>query len=121
MVIVYFIADGKEEVLMYENLNLTDVVSPVNVTELSRLLTSANYDKQKTRFLVQGFTEGFSIGYQGPMKVKHRSPNLKFRGVGNRTVLWNKVMKEVGLGRYAGPFKSIPYEFYIQSPIGLVP
>ena len=29
-------------------------------------------------------------------------------------------MKEVKLQRYAGPFTKIPYEFYIQSPIGLV-
>ena len=31
-------------------------------------------------------------------------------------------MKEVKLGRYAGPFPTIPYEEdFIQSPIGLVP
>ena len=31
-----------------------------------------------------------------------------------------KIMKEVQMGRYAGPFEKIPYENYIQSPIGLV-
>ena len=30
-------------------------------------------------------------------------------------------MKEVKEKRYAGPFKKIPFENYIQSPIGLVP
>ena len=30
-------------------------------------------------------------------------------------------MKEVSLGRYAGPYSSPPFENYIQSPIGLVP
>ena len=30
-------------------------------------------------------------------------------------------MKEVQEGRYAGPFEHIPFENYIQSPIGLVP
>ena len=30
-------------------------------------------------------------------------------------------MKEVSLGRYAGPFVSIPYKTFMQSPIGLVP
>ena len=30
-------------------------------------------------------------------------------------------MKEVKVKRYAGPFKQIPFEDYIQSPIGLVP
>ena len=30
-------------------------------------------------------------------------------------------MKEVKLKRYAGPYEEIPYEFFVQSPIGLVP
>ena len=30
-------------------------------------------------------------------------------------------MKEVNLGRYAGPFEDPPFEHFIQSPIGLVP
>ena len=46
--------------------------------------------------------------------------NLKLR-VGDKFDLWGKVMKEVESGRYAGPFESIPYNYYIQSPIGLVP
>ena len=41
--------------------------------------------------------------------------------IGSKTELWNKVMKEVKLKRYTGPFNKIPYECYIQSPIGLVP
>ena len=49
-----------------------------------------------------------------------QSKNLKLN-VGNSTELWNKVMKEVQLGRYAGPFKQVPFKNYIQSPIGLVP
>ena len=67
---------------------------------------------------MNGFTDGFSIGYQGPENVQITAPN---RGVGNEVVLWNKVMKEVKLGRYAGPFKEPPFKNYIQSPIGLVP
>ena len=47
--------------------------------------------------------------------------NLKFRGLGNEVTLWNKVMKEVKLGRFAGPFVDPPFEHFIQSPIGLVP
>ena len=35
--------------------------------------------------------------------------------------MWNKIMKEVKLGRCAGPFDRIPFESYIQSPLGLVP
>ena len=35
--------------------------------------------------------------------------------------LWNKVMNEVELGRYAGPFEQPPFDYFVQSPIGLVP
>ena len=41
--------------------------------------------------------------------------------VGNQVVLWNKIMKEVKLKRVAGPYDHIPFDNYIQSPIGLVP
>ena len=39
----------------------------------------------------------------------------------DKIVLWNKVMKEVKLKRYAGLFEQIPFKHYIQLPIGLVP
>ena len=42
--------------------------------------------------------------------------------VGNKIELWNKVMAEVKLGRYAGPFETPPFKNgYVQSPISLVP
>ena len=71
---------------------------------------------------MNGFREGFSLGYRGPTNVKIKSPNLKLR-VGDHIELWNKVMKEVKERRYVGPFleKDIPFDTYIQSPIGLVP
>ena len=70
---------------------------------------------------MDGFTNGFSIEYHGDEQVKLMADNLKFT-IGDEVDLWNKVMKEVKLKHYAGPFKEIPYENnYIQSPIGLVP
>ena len=69
---------------------------------------------------MDGFKSGFDIQYHGNQFVKLRSPNLKLT-VGSNLVLWNKVMKEVKEGRYAGPFKEIPFKYYIQSPIGLMP
>ena len=41
--------------------------------------------------------------------------------MGTKTDMWNKVMKKVKLNRYSRPFTEIPYENYMQSPIGLVP
>ena len=84
------------------------------------MLTQSSYDPAKTDKLVRGFENGFDLGYRGPTKVQRKTPNLKLR-VGNETILWNKVMKEVKEKRYAGPFLQVPFDDFIQSPIGLVP
>ena len=80
------------------------------------------YDENKTKYLEEGFCVGFDIGYDGPRTRRSLSNNLPIKqGIGSKTELWNKLMKEVKLKRVAGPFKDIPYENFIQSPIGLVP
>ena len=109
------------EVLYYENFDLKNIKTPVNIDIFHQLLVESKYDEQETEFLINGFRTGFSIRYEGPHNVKINSPNLKFREVGDPVTLWNKVMKEVKEMRYAGPFKEIPFDNYIQSPIGLVP
>ena len=96
------------------------MVTPVNVGQLRNLLVESGYDCNKTQFLVDGFTQGFDLGYRGPQEVKIEARNLKFT-IGSKTEMWNKIMKEVENKRYAGPFNSIPFDHYIQSPIGLVP
>ena len=111
---------GGEDILYYENFDLENVVMLVNVEHLKELLNQTSYNKRKSEFLIDGFENGFSIGYEGNMKIKRTSPNLKLR-VGNEVELWNKIMKEVKEGRYAGPFSKPPFEYFIQSPIGLVP
>ena len=106
---------------MYENLDLDNIITPVNAAELENLLQETQYDKQKTKYLIQGFKEGFRLGYEGQRTdIKRNAPNLKLN-IGTKTDLWNKVMKEVEKKRYAGPFTKVPFSNYIQSPIGLVP
>ena len=105
---------------MVQNYDNTSIVTPVNIPELQRLLQTTGYDEGKSRFLIEGFSQGFDLGYRGPEQIQIRSPNLKFT-IGSRTELWNKVMKEVECKRYAGPYRDIPFQNYIQSPIGLVP
>ena len=86
-----------------------------------QLLEETNYDSDKTKFLIEGFKEGFSIGYEGDVKVKLTAPNLPLKNEGDNIIIWNRIMKEVRASRFAGPFTEIPFEFYIQSPISLVP
>ena len=105
----------------FVNHNLSEIVTPINPRVLRKILKETNYDANKTEFLCEGFTNGFSLNYQGKLKgIQRYAPNLKLR-VGSETELWNKVMKEVQLGRFAGPFEKPPFENFVQSPIGLVP
>ena len=89
---------------------------------LIRLLEETKYDPKEISYLRDGFTNGFDIGYQGPTARQSKAANIPLNpAIGNQTDLWNKLMKEVKLGRVAGPFENIPFDNYIQSPIGLVP
>ena len=110
----------KTEILYYKNFDLGTVVMPIDAEKFNQLLIDSNYDAAKRTKLITGYRQGFDIGYHGSQNVQITSKNLVLR-VGSEIELWNKVMKEVKLKRYAGPFKVIPYNNYIQSPIGLVP
>ena len=104
-----------------KNLDLDRILTPVKHEQLEKLLTLSGYDTNKMKFLTQGFKYGFKLQYEGNLeKARRFAPNLKLR-VGSPTELWNKVMNEVELGRFAGPYESPPFEYFIQSPIGLVP
>ena len=70
--------------------------------------------------MVNGFRHGFDLGYDGPKIRRSTAANLPIT-VGSKIEMWNKLMKKVMLKRVAGPYDSIPYDNYIQSPIGLVP
>ena len=99
------------------NLNLEDIITPVQYEVLQDLLQQSGYNQRKTDYLVNGFKDGFEIKYQGRLnKCKRLAPNLKLR-IGSKLELWNKVMTEVELGCYAGPFEEPPFEHFVQSPI----
>ena len=93
---------------------------PVDIDKFEQLMMKSNYKTCKREFIVDGFRNGFSIGYAGPKDVQYTARNLPLR-CGDLEDIWEKMMKEVKLGRFAGPFEVIPFQYYIQSPIGLVP
>ena len=55
----------KREILMYKNLDLDNLITPVDADRLEQILLESNYNKSKTQFLVDGFRNGFTLGYQG--------------------------------------------------------
>ena len=61
--------------------------------------------------MINGFKHGFEIGFQGDHRVKWTAPNLKLN-VGTPEELEHKMMKEVKLNRFTGPFEAIPFEHY---------
>ena len=79
------------------NHDLTNIVTPVNAEIFKDLLFKSDYDKEKSEFLTNGFKWSFDLGYERKEKVKLTAPNLKLR-IGNETILWNKIMKEVERG-----------------------
>lgn len=103
------------DVLWFENYDLESIVTPVNAHQLEKLLHESNYDTEKTRFLVNGFRHGFELGYRGPAERQTYCKNKTLK-VGNPLTLWNKVMKEVELGRTSGPWEKVQH---IVSPIQL--
>ena len=86
----------EETPLFYTNYDLENVVTPVKVDILENMLKETGYDQMKTNKIIRGFKNGFSLGYEGPTNVQLTAPNLPLY-VGNSTVLWNKIMKEVKL------------------------
>ena len=103
----------------YDNENMA---TPIDVKMLGSYLSLSNYNQSETEFLIDGFTHGFTIGYQGPQNRTSQANNIPFTPwVGSSTEMWNKIMAEVEQKRVDGPFSQVPFNSYIQSPIGLVP
>ena len=84
-------------------------MTPVNVDKLEQLLDEVDYNHDEKLFLCNGFRHGFDLSYRGPEARQDTSSNLPLT-VGSPVVLWNKIMDEVKVGRYAGPFDAIPYK-----------
>ena len=94
--------------------------SPIKVDVLQGYLQSY-INKSDAKVLGEGFQHGFSIKYQGP-RLAREHKNLK-SAFAHRDHLWEKIDKEVSLGRLAGPFNYSPppHPDLIVSPVGLVP
>ena len=65
-----------------------------------------------------GFRFGFKVGYTGT--IEHRIAENHGSARAQPSLVTEKLMKEVELGRVAGPFKELPMPDLIVSPLGLV-
>ena len=112
-----------EDTDYFKNYNWEEIKTLICLEEFAQLLRDSEYPEDKARYLIEGFSQGFSTGYRDPENRTDTAPNLPLNNLGTKTDLWNKVMKEVKAERYAGPYKKqdLPFQNYIQLPIGLVP
>ena len=83
----------------FENFNISDVFTPVNITQLHELLIETKYNEKETHFIINGFANGFPLGYAGSRSMCRWSPNLKLE-CSSREDLWEKVMKGVRLKHF---------------------
>ncbi|XP_069109002.1 uncharacterized protein, partial [Argopecten irradians] len=95
----------------------SSVTTPINVDKLREYLQG--YSSDKLSYLIQGFTNGFHLHFQGERRPQ-TSPNLQ-SALTNPTIVQNRIDKEVELGRVKGPFPTIPLKNLKLSPLGLVP
>lgn len=92
--------------------------TPIKLEPLRKLI--ANYPfKDIANEILNGFQYGFSLQYSGS-RLPRESSNLK-SAEQSSTLLYEKLAKEVQLGRVAGPFLNPPFPTLQVSPLGLVP
>ena len=93
------------------------IVTPITANRLVEYLNG--FDRVKAEFLIQRFSDGFIIPFQGHLLFRF-SKNLSSLNH-NEHILLPKLQQEISSGRVIGPFKDHPFENLQVSPLGLVP
>ena len=93
------------------------VSTPIRVSRFARELS--HYDPVSKRYLLEGLTLGFKIGYDGPI-ISVTSKNLKSAS-SHPDVVDKYLKEEVSLGRIKGPFPNQPFPIFRINPLGIVP
>lgn len=93
------------------------IITPIQVDKLASYLEG--YDPSLAQFLINGFTFGFRIPYQGQraFRVSKNLSSLK----NNDGILQSKLINELRAHRIAGPYTNPPFPNIQVSPLGLVP
>lgn len=94
------------------------ISSPVNIQVLAHFLQS-HQDQVLVRFLVQGFTHGFNIGFEG--SVSSSLPRNLLSARNSEDGVTSAIQTELQRGHTAGPFPVPPFNPFHCSPLGAVP
>ena len=91
-----------------------DLVSPIQTGVLSRLLE----DYPLGNYLIEGFTHGFRIGYEGD-RISPSFSNNSRSALSHPREVEGKILSEIDNNRIAGPFSSPPLPGFKISPIAV--
>lgn len=95
----------------------TPLPTPVKVNRLAFYLPG--YGDQLRKHLIDGFTCGFRLHFQGPIKASG-AQNL-ISAIQHPEVVDSKLTKERQSGRIQGPFSYPPFSNLRVSPLGVIP
>ena len=76
------------------------------------------YDETKKQFLLDGFENGFHVGFQG--STNNSVPKNLKSALDMPELVSEHIQKELHAGRIAGPFSEPPFDQFQCSPLGLV-
>ena len=91
--------------------------TPVKLTPLVKFL--AGYPADLVTYITSGFSMGFPLHFQG--RRSFFIPNNLTSALENPTFVDKKLGQELAADRIAGPFTSLPFQFFCVSPLGLIP
>ena len=95
----------------------TRLPTPVKVNRLAFYLTS--FEDQFRKNLIDGFTFGFRLHFQGPSKASGAKNVIS--AMQRPEVVDSKLIKERQCGRILGPFSYPPFSNLRVSPLGVIP
>ena len=99
------------------SLDTVNINTPVNFIRLREML-EPYLDREKVKFVLQGFEYGFRIGVEKEMGPGSSRNNRS--ALGNKIEVSRAIQKEVNNGCLAGPFKNKPCVPFHCSPISAV-
>ena len=95
-----------------------NIITPINVNFLRACLLN-HPNRTFVNFLLDGFTNGFDIGYTGDITWGRRSNLLSARN--NSIAVSKAISTELQRGHTSGPFDLAPFHVLHCSPLGAVP
>ena len=101
------------------NLEINRIASTPIKPNVLRLMLKDYPDVKTSKLLYEGFSFGFFLHYEGPREATDCVNLASLKGKEN--IAYDIALKEISLGRLAGPFDQRPLPNLRLSPVGLVP